>query len=65
MQAGSNLIIMFQIKSVSNTQVGLIEKIEQIQGVQTRKVSGRVYPIGEAAAHLIGWLDWQKLQLKN
>ena len=44
------------IKSVPNTQVGLIEKIEQIQGVQTRKVSGRVYPIGEAAAHLIGYI---------
>jgi penicillin-binding protein 3 len=44
------------IKSVPNTQVELIEKIEQIQGVQTRKVSGRVYPIGEAAAHLIGYI---------
>lgn len=44
------------IKSIPNTQEGLLENIEQIPGVQTRKVSGRVYPIGESAAHLIGYI---------
>src|SRR5690606_26791534 len=39
-----------------NTQEGLLENIEQIPGVQTRKVSGRVYPIGESATHLIGYI---------
>ena len=45
------------IKRIPHTESGLMEKLQQLPGVQINKVSGRVYPLGEAAAHLIGYVD--------
>lgn len=44
------------IKKVPKTDETLIEKLLEIDGIMTREVIGRVYPLGEAASHLIGYI---------
>ena len=45
------------IKKVSKDETELKEQLLQIQGVKINSTSSRVYPLGEAAAHLIGYVQ--------
>lgn len=44
------------IKTISESDTELRAKLGQIPGVQRKNVEARVYPFGEAAAHLIGYV---------
>lgn len=44
------------IKRIAGSNVDLVEEIRHIQGVQINTVTGRTYPLGDAAAHLIGYI---------
>lgn len=44
------------IKKVPKTEKNVIDQLLEIGGVATRDVTGRVYPLGEAASHLIGYI---------
>jgi penicillin-binding protein 3 len=44
------------IKAISEGDTELRAKLGQIPGVQRKTVEARVYPFGEAAAHLIGYV---------
>ena len=45
------------MKRVPKTNQALIDKVLELPGVQVNTVEARVYPLGEAAAHLIGYVD--------
>ena len=45
------------IKKVSKDATDLKNQLLQIQGVKINSTSSRVYPLGEAAAHLIGYVQ--------
>lgn len=45
------------IKRVPQTNEALIDEVLELPGVQVNTVEARVYPLGEAAAHLIGYVD--------
>ena len=45
------------VKKISDTDTDKKEKLLQIPGVMITKVDGRVYPLGEEAAHLIGYVQ--------
>lgn len=45
------------IKKVSTDETELKEKLLQIPGVKITTAKSRVYPLGEAAAHLIGYVQ--------
>ncbi|MEN0649440.1 penicillin-binding transpeptidase domain-containing protein [Caldifermentibacillus hisashii] len=45
------------IKKIPNTQTDVVTQLENIPAVTVNKVESRVYPLGEAAAHLIGYVD--------
>lgn len=44
------------IKKIPKTEESTIAKLQEIDGIMTREVIGRVYPLGEAAAHLVGYI---------
>ena len=44
------------IKKIPMDDTDLLSQLTTIAAVQTREVSARVYPLGEAAAHLIGYV---------
>lgn len=44
------------IKKIPGDANDLLEKVTAIPGVNNRTVEARVYPLGEAAAHLIGYV---------
>jgi penicillin-binding protein 3 len=44
------------IKTISESDTELRAKLGEIPGVQRKTVEARVYPFGEAAAHLIGYV---------
>jgi len=44
------------IKKVPKTEENVIKKLLEIDSIMTREVIGRVYPLGEAAAHLVGYI---------
>lgn len=44
------------IKKISTDETELLEKLFSIPSVVKRDVEGRVYPLGEAASHLIGYV---------
>ncbi|HET6871661.1 MAG TPA: penicillin-binding protein 2, partial [Sporolactobacillaceae bacterium] len=44
------------IKTVSSTNTDLINKVSGLPGVLTEKTPARVYPCGEACAHLTGYV---------
>lgn len=44
------------VKTISENDTELRAKLGQIPGVQRKTVEARVYPFGEAAAHLIGYV---------
>ncbi|MGE6256755.1 penicillin-binding transpeptidase domain-containing protein [Heyndrickxia sporothermodurans] len=44
------------IKKISPTKVELLAKLYQIPGVDKQDIEGRVYPFGEATAHLVGYV---------
>ncbi|MGG7619560.1 penicillin-binding transpeptidase domain-containing protein [Bacillus coreaensis] len=44
------------IKTIAENDTELRAKLGQIPGVQKKNVEARVYPFGEAAAHLIGYV---------
>lgn len=43
-------------KQVSEANHELLEQLWQIDGVMTQQTTGRIYPLGEAAAHLVGYV---------
>ena len=45
------------IKNVSMDENDLKEKLLQIKGVMISSTNGRIYPLGEAAAHLTGYIQ--------
>lgn len=45
------------VKKVSKNNVELKEKLLKIPGVMINDIEGRVYPLGEEAAHLIGYVQ--------
>ena len=45
------------IKKVASNDTELKEKLLQISGVKITSIDGRVYPLGEEAAHLIGYIQ--------
>ncbi len=45
------------IKTVSNSETDLKDKLLTISGVQINSENARVYPLGEEAAHLIGYVQ--------
>lgn len=45
------------IKKIPNTQTDVVTQLESIPAVTVNKVESRVYPLGETAAHLIGYVD--------
>ena len=45
------------IKNVSMDKNDLKEKLLQIKGVMISSTNGRIYPLGEAAAHLTGYIQ--------
>ena len=45
------------IKNVSNTNTDLKDKLLQIPGIMINSKKARVYPLGEEAAHLIGYVQ--------
>ena len=45
------------IKKVSTTETALKEQLLQIPGIKINSTSSRVYPLGEAAAQLIGYVQ--------
>lgn len=45
------------IKKISADNTELKEKLEQISGVMLQSTAARVYPLGEEAAHLIGYVQ--------
>lgn len=45
------------IKKISASNEELKEKLRQISGVMIQSISARVYPLGEEAAHLIGYVQ--------
>lgn len=44
------------IKKLPKTEENTINQLQAIDGVMMREVLGRVYPLGEAAAHLVGYI---------
>lgn len=44
------------ITKVPKTNENVLEKLFEINSIDRREVDGRVYPLGEAAAHLIGYV---------
>jgi penicillin-binding protein len=44
------------IKKIPGDDTKLLEKVTSIPGVDNRSAEARVYPLGEAAAHLIGYV---------
>lgn len=44
------------LKSISLEEQQKLAELREIQGVTSRKIEGRVYPLGEAAAHLTGYI---------
>lgn len=44
------------VGKLPDTEQNKVEKLQSIPGVQVRKTTARVYPLGEAAAHLIGYV---------
>lgn len=44
------------LKKIPKTEEGLLEQLWQVDGVTGREVMGRIYPSGEAAAHLVGYI---------
>lgn len=44
------------LKKVSKTQEEVLTKLINIPAVRIQEVTGRVYPLGEAAAHLTGYI---------
>ncbi len=45
------------IKTVSNSETDLKDKLLTIPGIQINSENARVYPLGEEAAHLIGYVQ--------
>ena len=45
------------VKNVSMDENDLKEKLLQIKGVMISSTNGRIYPLGEAAAHLTGYIQ--------
>lgn len=45
------------IKKIPSTQGNLVAQLETIPSVVVNKAESRVYPLGAAAAHLIGYVD--------
>lgn len=44
------------IKKVPKSEEDLLSQLEQFNSITKQEVSGRIYPSGEAAAHLIGYV---------
>lgn len=44
------------LKKLPKTQQDIVDQLLNLDGVLQREVTGRVYPSGEAAAHLIGYI---------
>lgn len=44
------------IRKIARTNEEALSKLRNIQAVQIREVPGRAYPLGEAAAHLTGYI---------
>lgn len=44
------------LKNVPKTEESRLNQLWQIDGVQGREVTGRVYPLGKSAAHLVGYI---------
>ncbi|ALC88736.1 peptidoglycan glycosyltransferase [Bacillus sp. FJAT-18017] len=44
------------LKKVSENDKALIDKLIELEPVQTKRVESRIYPYGEAAAHLVGYI---------
>ncbi len=49
--------VFVPIKSLANNETELKEKLLQISGVQINQTNARVYPLGEEAGHLIGYIQ--------
>ena len=45
------------VKKIKDTDTALKEQLLQIPGILINKVAGRVYPLGEEAAHLVGYVQ--------
>lgn len=43
-------------KQVPESNQGLLEELWQVEGVMTQQTTGRIYPLGEATAHLVGYV---------
>src|SRR5699024_11799646 len=44
------------LKTVLPTDTNLLDQLGEIDGVMGNEVTGRYYPLGEAAAHLVGYV---------
>ncbi|WP_337019524.1 penicillin-binding transpeptidase domain-containing protein [Oceanobacillus massiliensis] len=44
------------LKNVMPTEEEVLSDLMAIEGVQRREITGRIYPAGEAAAHLVGYI---------
>ena len=49
--------VFVPIKSLANSETELKESLLQIPGVQINQTNARVYPLGEEAGHLIGYIQ--------
>ncbi|WP_047984489.1 penicillin-binding transpeptidase domain-containing protein [Ornithinibacillus californiensis] len=43
-------------KQIPESNQELLDQLWQVEGVMTQKTTGRIYPLGEAAAHLVGYV---------
>lgn len=43
-------------KKVQESNQALLDQLWQIDGVMTQQTTGRIYPLGEAAAHVVGYV---------
>src|SRR5699024_11528883 len=44
------------LKTVLPTDTNLLDQLGEIDGVMGNEVTGRYYPLGETAAHLVGYV---------
>lgn len=44
------------LKKIAKTEENTLAQLQQIEAVDRREVTGRVYPLNEAASHLIGYI---------
>jgi len=45
------------LKTIQPSNEELVSQLMNIEGVKSREINGRVYPSGEAAAHLVGYIS--------